>query len=475
MKEIILDKIMRYKIVLYISALVFLLYTCREEEVMKPNIIFIIADDMGYADAGCYGGKKILTPNIDRLAAEGMMFTQHYAGTSVCAPSRCVLMTGLHTGHAVSRGNMESEPYGQFPIPDSSLTVAELLNQAGYATGLFGKWGLGVENTPGDPQKQGFDEFFGYYCQVHAHNSWPEYLYRNGKKQYLDNEVVYMPEDDWSRGLGSYATKKVDYSNDLIVDAAEEFIRQHKDGPFFLYLPVTIPHNNGEAPAGETLEIPEPGRYADSSAWPEEDRIYAAMISHLDDYVGRITGLLDSLDLASTTVVFFTSDNGGFRESALEHNGIFRGMKRDLYEGGIRIPLIARWPGHIQAGTRSEHISAFQDFLPTACELAGIKSPAAIDGISYLPALTGSEQPVHEYLYWEFHEMGKKQAVRMGRWKAIRLNVYEDPGAPLEIYDLENDPSESKDIASDHPDIVREMERIMQVARTDDPNWPLFR
>jgi arylsulfatase A-like enzyme len=369
---------------------------------------------------------------------------------------------------------MEVDPYGQFPLPDSSLTIAELIKQAGYATGLFGKWGLGVENTSGDPQRQGFDEFYGYYCQVHAHNSWPGYLYHNGVKEYLRNEVVYMPEDHWSRGLGGYATKKVDYSNDLIMDAAEEFIRQHKDQPFFLYLPVTIPHNNGEAPAGAMLEIPEPYMYADST-WPEEDRIYATMITSLDGYVGRISDLLDKLQLSDRSVIFFTSDNGGFRESALHHNGILRGMKRDLYEGGLRVPLIARWPGVIVPGTASGHISGFQDFLPTVCEIAGISYPEAIDGISYLPALKGKDQPVHEYLYWEFHEEGNKQAVRMGRWKAVRLNVYDNPYAPLELYDLENDPSESMNVAGDLPELVKTMERIMEDARTEDPNWPLFR
>jgi len=265
-----------------------------------------------------------------------------------------------------------------------------------------------MQNTSGDPQRQGFDEFYGYYCQVHAHNSYPEYLYHNGVKEYLRNEVVYMPADHWTRGLGSYAMKKVDYSNDLIMNAAENFVREHKDGPFFLYLPLTIPHNNGEAPEGAMLEIPGPYLYTDS-AWTDEDRIYATMITHLDSYVGRICGLLDELHLSGRSVFIFTNDNGGFRESALHHNGIFRGMKRDLYEGGIRVPLIVRWPGTILPGTKSDYVSAFQDFLPTACELAGINYPGNIDGISYLPALTGKEQPVHEYLYWEFHEKGNNR------------------------------------------------------------------
>jgi arylsulfatase A len=453
-----------------------LLSTCNQsaEEPNKTNIIYIMADDMGYADAGCYGSIKISTPNIDRLAAEGMLFTDHYAGTSVCAPSRCVLMTGFHTGHSVVRGNKEADPYGQFSIPDETVTVAELLKEAGYITGLFGKWGLGVENTPGDPQNQGFDEFYGYYCQVHAHNSYPEYLYHNGEKEYLQNEVVYLPKDHWTRGLGSYATKKVDYSNDLIKDKAMAFIDQHKDNPFFLYLPVTMPHNNGEGLVGETLEIPDVGIYADST-WSLNDQRYAAMISRLDSYVGELLTKLKDLGIDNNTLVLFTSDNGGFRFSDLKHNGELRGMKRDLYEGGVRVPLLARWPGKVLPGTVTDHISAFWDLLPTVCDVAGVEAPGGIDGISYFPALVGDENVKHDYLYWEFHEQGKKQAVRMGKWKGVRMNVYEEPDSPIELYNLETDISEAKDIAADHPDVVEQIEKIMKIARTDDVNWPLIK
>jgi len=428
---------------------------------------------MGYGDLGCYGQKKILTPNLDRLATEGIRFTDHYAGTCVCAPSRCVLMTGLHTGHSVVRGNKEADPYGQFQIPDETITVAELLKRAGYSTGLFGKWGLGVENTPGDPQNQGFDEFFGYYCQIHAHNSFPEYLYHNRSRINLKNEVVYMPKDSWSRGLGSYATSKIEYSNDLIVDKALDFIFRNKNNSFFLYLPVTIPHDNGEAPAGEQLEIPSTGFYADSS-WSKEDQTYAAMITHMDGYVGSIRNLLEELDIATNTVIFFTSDNGGFRYSDLKHNGTYRGIKRDLYEGGIRVPLIAWWPGTIKAGAESNHISGFIDFMPTICELAGIKTLEYLDGVPYLHGILNNKQDSHEYLYWEFHEMGNRQAVRMGKWKGVRLNVFENPEAPIELYDLEADPAETNNIAEDNSDIVSKIKDIMKQAHVADKNWPLF-
>jgi arylsulfatase A len=439
----------------------------------NPNIIYILADDLGYNELGCYGQQEILTPEIDKLAAEGMKFTRHYAGTSVCAPSRSVLMTGLHTGHTPSRGNKEVEPYGQFQIPDKTLTVAELLQEAGYATALFGKWGLGVENTSGDPRKQGFDEFFGYYGQVHAHNSFPEYLYHNGQKIPLANEVSYLPRDHWTRGLGSYATTKVDYSNDLFAEKALEFIDAHADQPFFLYLPVTIPHNNGEAPEGLKFEIPTLEPYEDRD-WSYERKSYAAMITRLDDYVGEITEKVHSMGIAERTLVIFTSDNGCAEPHLFNGSGKLRGMKRDLYEGGIRVPMIAWWPETIEAGAISGHISAFWDVLPTFCEIAGLKIPDYTDGISFLPELTGKEQPVHDYLYWEFHEQGKTQAVLKGKWKAIRLNVWENPENPIELYDLESDPGETNNVAEQNPEVVGEMMEIIREAHVPDPNWPLY-
>ncbi|MBR9998649.1 MAG: arylsulfatase [Cyclobacteriaceae bacterium] len=468
-----------HKILFYLLAMGLLSVACGEtdrkstEEALKPNIIYILADDLGYHELGCYGQKEILTPKIDQLAREGVRFTRHYAGTSVCAPSRSVLMTGLHTGHTPSRGNMEVEPYGQFQIPDKTVTVAELLKNAGYSTALFGKWGLGVENTSGDPQKQGFNEFFGYYGQVHAHNAFPEYLYQNGQKVPLKNEVTYLPRDHWTRGLGSYSTTKVDYSNDLFAEKAIEFIAAHADQPFFLYLPVTIPHNNGEAPEGLKFETPTLEPYEDRD-WSYERKSYAAMITRLDTYAGKIMEKLRSAGIDQRTLVIFTSDNGSAEPQLFNGSGELRGMKRDLYEGGIRVPMIAWWPGTIEPGRISDHVSAFWDVLPTFCDLAGTGIPDYTDGISFLPELKGNTQPRHEYLYWEFHEQGKTQAALKGKWKALRLDVWENPQNPIELYDLQSDPGETINVAGQHPEVVGEMMEIIREAHVPDPNWPLY-
>jgi len=448
------------------------LLTCEKKAQPPPNIIFIMADDLGYRDLGCYGQNHIQTPNIDKMAREGMRFSQHYAGSPVCAPSRCVLMTGLHSGHALVRGNREADPYGQLQIPDETVTVAELLKQAGYTTGMIGKWGLGVENTPGDPNKQGFDFFYGYYCQVHAHNSFPEYLYRNGQKEKLQNEVVYMDPSHWTRGLGSYATKKVDYSQDLCLQEALHFIESNKNQPFFLYLPFTIPHNNGEAPAGEMNEVPSLEPYSNES-WKREDKAYAAMITRLDGYVGKILDQLKAAGIDENTLVMFTSDNGGHINDVFQSNGELRGQKRDLFEGGIRVPLIARWPAKIQTNTVSEHVSAFWDFLPTACELVGTTAPANIDGISLLPTLLGKEQPQHDYLYWEFHWwQPAKQAVRFGDWKAVKLHGDENNESQLMLFNLAEDLAEQHDLAAQHPDIVARAQALMNEAHTHSPHFP---
>ncbi len=444
-----------------------------------PNIIYIMADDMGYGDLGCYGQETIKTPNIDNLAEQGMRFTQHYAANTVCAPSRCGLLTGKHMGHADIRGNAEAEPHGQMPLPDQAVTVAEVIKDNGYITGMIGKWGLGIEGTEGDPNKQGWDFFYGYTDQVLAHNYYPEYLVRNGEHEMLDNEVKYLDTAAWHDGYGSYATKKVDYSNDLFTDEALEFIKQYKDTAFFLYLPYTIPHNNGEAPDGQKQEVPDYGIYADKD-WPSDTKGYAAMITRLDDYVGKIVTLLKEKGLEENTLIIFTSDNGPMQESHgftkfFDSNGKLRGGKRDLYEGGIREPFIAKWPGMIKPGTVSDHISAFWDFLPTVCEVAGVKAPENIDGISYLPELLGEEQPSHEYLYWEFPAQGGKQAVRKGKWKAVRTNLMENTEAPIELYDLSQDIAEANNIADQHPEIVEEMKTIMKNARTVDPDWQLMK
>ncbi len=462
----------------YIVIVIFLLFmftscSIKEEVPTRPNIIYIMADDLGYSEVGCYGQESIQTPNIDKLASEGMKFTQHYSGSPVCAPARSVLMTGLHTGHTPSRGNMEVDPYGQFPLPGETTTIAELLKKAGYRTAMYGKWGLGVENTTGDPNLQGFDDFYGYYCQVHAHNSFPEYLYHNGEKVMLNNEVSYLPEDHWTRGLGGYATKKIDYSNDDFFEMALKFIDNNKANPFFLYIPVTMPHDNGEAPEGEKYESPTLEPYEDED-WSFEKKSRAAIITRMDKYIGLIMEELEKKDLSHNTILIFTSDNGCDNPDFFNGSGVLRGMKRDVYEGGIRVPLIVRWPGKIKAGSVSDHVSAFWDFLPTACEIAGIDIGIETDGISYLPELLGKPQSEHEYLYWEFQELGKKQAARKGKWKAVRLNVYETPDAPLELFDLETDIGEQNDVAGQFPEVVKQMEEIIEKAHESDPNWPMF-
>jgi arylsulfatase A-like enzyme len=435
----------------------------------RPNIIFILADDLGYGDLGCYGQEQIATPNIDRMAAEGMRFTDHYAGSTVCAPSRCALMVGQHTGHCLIRGN------GRVPLRPSDFTVAELLKEAGYATGIIGKWGLGEPDTTGIPNKQGFDYWFGYLNQRHAHNYYPEYLWRNEEKVYLRNvvEPVNPP--------GGVATERVDYSHDLFTEEALAFVERNRAESFFLYLAYTIPHANNEARFlnQHGMEVPDYGIYADKD-WPEPQKGHAAMITRMDRDIGRLIAKLKALGLDDNTLIMFSSDNGPHREGENnpdfnDSNGPLRGIKRDLYEGGIRVPMIARWPGRIKAGSVSNHISAFWDFLPTCAELIGVKAPQDIDGISMVPALLGrpSEQKQHEFLYWEFHEQGKKQAVRVGDWKGVRLNVAKDPDGPIELYNLKNDIGEEHNVAARHPQIVAEIAEYMKSARTPSEHWPL--
>jgi len=432
----------------------------------QPNIIFILADDLGYGDVGCFGQKTIQTPNIDRMAAEGIRFTDHYAGSTVCAPSRCALMTGLHTGHCLVRGN------ALVPLRPSDVTVAELLKEAGYYTGIIGKWGLGEADSTGIPNRQGFDYWFGYLNQRHAHNYYPRYLWRNEEMIWLKNEVrdVNPP--------GGVATKRVEYSHDLFAKEALDFVKKNKDRPFFLYLAFTIPHANNEA-GQEGMEVPSLEPYADKD-WPEAQKGHAAMITRMDRDIGRLMAKLSELGLDENTFVFFSSDNGPHKEgggdpSFFQSSGPLRGYKRALYEGGIRVPAIARWPGKIKAAALNNHISAFWDFLPTCCELAGVKSPESIDGISMLPTLFGQDrsQKKHEFLYWEFHEQGKKQAVRMGDWKGVRLNVAKDPDSRIELYDLKTDIGEEHNLADEHPEIVAKIENIMKSARTPSENWPL--
>lgn len=427
-----------------------------------PNIVFVLADDLGWGDLGCYNQQFVATPRLDRLAAEGTRFTDAYAGSTVCAPSRCCLMTGLHTGHARIRGN------ALVPLRPDDLTVAELLRRAGYATGLFGKWGLGEPGTSGVPTRKGFDEFFGYLNQVHAHNYYPSYLWRGEERVPLENVVPNERPDG-----GGVASVKKQYSHDLIVTEALDFIRRHQDRPFFLYLATTIPHANNEA-GREGMEVPELGQYADAP-WPPAERARAAMITRLDRDVGRLVDRLDELGLGRDTVVFFSSDNGPHREGGSDPevqdaNGPLRGIKRDLYEGGIRVPMIVRWPGRVPAGRVSSVPWAFWDVLPTAAELAGVPAPAGLDGVSVLPALLG-ERLVNPppYQYWEFGERGFEQAVRLDRWKAVRHARTQ----PVELYDLTCDLGEARDLAATMPELARQLGALMDAAHVDSREFPI--
>jgi len=440
-----------------------LLHCQRSGSSAPPNIIFILADDLGYGDLGCYGQARIETPQLDRLAAEGMRFTQHYAGSTVCAPSRGCLMTGLHTGHAKVRGNSD------VPLDSSDVTVAELLQGAGYTTALIGKWGLGEAGSTGIPNRRGFDFFYGYLNQIRAHNYYPEFLWRNTERVPLVNEVLIV-DSTYAKGLGGAATRRVDYSHDLFTREALDFIEREGGDPFFLYLAYTIPHANNEywVTPGHGLEVPDYGQYAGKD-WPAPQRGLAAMISRMDRDVGEIIAQLQALGIDDNTVVLFSSDNGPHAEGEndpyfFDSNGSLRGIKRDLYEGGIRVPFLARWPGQIAPGSVSDHLSAFWDFLPTACELAGILSPADIDGISYLPVLRGEEQPAHDYLYWEFYEADGRKAIRRGDWKGVQRGLHDNPEAPLELYDLAEDIGEENDLSEQHPEVVRELLQKMQKA-----------
>lgn len=413
----------------------------------KPNIIFILADDLGYGDVGCYGQKVIKTPAIDRMAAEGVRFTDCYSGSTVCAPSRCSLMTGLHTGHCYVRGN------DRIPLRPEDRTVAEVLKDAGYRTGLVGKWGLGNEGTTGTPDKQGFDYSFGYLDQKHAHDYYTDHLFRNGER-------VDLP--------------KGTYTHDLFTKEALEFVYREHRNPFFLYLAYTMPHANNEAMGqGKStgMEVPNYEPYA-NEPWPEHQKGHAAMITRMDRDIGKLMDLLKQLKIDENTVVFFASDNGPHREGGadpkfFDSSGPLRGIKRDMYDGGIRVPMIARWPGRIKPGQVSDQVWAFWDFLPTAAEIAGASTPKEIDGISMLPTLLGGKQRQHEYLYWEFYERGFGQAVRMGNWKAVRT----DDGEPIELYDLSKDIGETNDLAGEHPDIVAKMRELMLRAHVKTDIW----
>ncbi len=440
----------------------------------KPNFIFVMADDLGYGDLGCYGQLVIQTPRLDQMAAEGMKFTQFYAGNTVCAPSRSVLMTGHHMGHTQVRGNATGDMLVQ-SLRDEDVTVAEVLKSAGYSNALIGKWGLGEVGDPGFPLKQGFDRVFGYLNQVHAHNYFPEFIWDNETKMPLRN-VVQNSDNRYGGFVGGYATKRIDYTHDLFVEEALEFVNAHQSEPFFLYLSLTPPHANNEATKmnGNGAEVPDYGIYTDRD-WPDPDKGQAAMITRLDGDVGRLLDQLHRDGMAENTLVFFTSDNGPHDES--NHNldrfkpsGPLRGTKRALYEGGIRVPGIAWWPGTIESGTTTDHIAYFGDWMATTAEIAGAKIPNDVDSISFAPTLRGhaTEQKSHEYLYWEFYEQGSRQAVRFGDWKAIRQPMLT---GDIELYNLATDIGETDNVAGSHPDQIKKAAAMMDEAHTPHPNW----
>ncbi|MBC7365841.1 MAG: arylsulfatase [Undibacterium sp.] len=422
------------------SALALLAFATTAAAARPPNVVFILADDLGYGDIGAFGQKLIRTPHLDRLATEGTKFTQAYAGATVCAPSRCSLLTGLHGGHAYIRGNRELKPEGQTPMPAETFTLGHLMQRAGYATGITGKWGLGQPGSASVPNKMGFDYFYGYNCQLRAHEYYPDHLWRNDQVVPLDGKT---------------------YSHDLIADEALDFIRRSKDHPFFLYAAFTLPHAK--------LQVPDLAPY-EKETWPADLKTLAAMITRLDRDVGRIMALLKDLGLDENTLVIFASDNGAaWRDELFAHSGALRGYKRDMYEGGLRSPSILRWPGHVKAGATSPQVWTFWDVLPTLAALTGQPAPAGLDGISVLPAWLEGKPVAHPPLYFEFHERGFTQAARMGDFKAVRLGSKR----PVELYDLATDPAEQTDLAASHPAEVKRFEEFLKIARVDSALWPI--
>ncbi len=449
----------------------------------KPNIIYILVDDAGFGDFGCYGQKTLPTPNVDRLASEGMKFTRHYAGCTVCAPSRCVLMTGLHTGHCRVRGN------GSGFIPDADLTVPKLLKEAGYTTACFGKYGLGLPLPSDDPQKKGFDHFFGYVDTSHAHNCYPTFLIRDGVQVPLENKLIPGTENKPGTGVAARDGRK-QWAPQLMAAEVQHFLDErakNKDRPFFLYYALNLPHANNEAgkdsPLGHGLESPGYGEFAVRD-WPDVEKGFASVMKFVDGEVGAVLAKLKALGLDEDTIVFFSSDNGPHQEGGhhvahFQSNDGLTGMKRDLTEGGVRVPFVARWPGKIKPGTVSDHVSGFQDFLPTAADVAGTKVTAECDGISFLPTLLGknSEQKQHPYLFWNFNEQGGKRSVLKWPWKLIHLNTgsADQPAKParkknaaaakplvVELYNMVSDPTESRNVEKENLKIVEELEALMK-------------
>jgi len=440
----------------------------------RPNIIFILADDLGYGDIGCYGQQKIATPNIDRLAKMGVKFTQFYSGSTVCAPARCSFLSGMTTGHGAIRGNKLVPPEGQVPLPDSVVTIAMLLKNTGYTTAAFGKWSMGFVNTSGDPQKKGFDEFYGYNCQTLAHNYYPDHLWHNHDRI------------DLSGNLKSDSV----YSADLIHEQAMKFLNAKHDAPFFLYLAYTLPHADVIAPHDEVYDLyvkkfneqPVAQKTNDNEAHhfdPYPHAAFAAMVSRLDRFVGEIMNAVKEKGIEKNTLIIFTSDNGPHKENGgdpvfFNSSGGLRGIKRDLYEGGIRVPFIAYQKGVTKEGAINTMPCALWDMFPTFLQLANVSSAKQTDGISLVSALKGQKQNQHAYLYWELHESGGKQAVRFKDWKGVKLNVSSKADSPIELYDLKTDPRERNNIALKHPEVVKQMEAIMKEAYVPNKDWPLM-
>lgn len=437
----------------------------------RPNLILVLADDLGYGEIGTQGQRLIRTPRLDRMAAEGIRLPQFYAGSTVCAPSRSVLMTGLHAGHTRVRGNAGGNPVAQRLLA-ADVTVAETLRDAGYATGLVGKWGLGLEGDEGHPNRQGFGYFFGFLNQTHAHNHYPDFLWRNTERVPLPNDLVPVG----TVGAG-YATKPVAYADDLFFDEAASFVERNRDRPFFLMLSLTVPHANNERARmlGDGQEVPDYGPYAEKP-WPVPQRGQAAMITRMDEKIGRLLDQLQRLGLDQNTLVVFSSDNGPHREGGPEFdpeffdaNGPLRGIKRDLTDGGIRVPFIARWPGRIAPGVVSGHVAYLGDLMATFAEAAGATAPSATDSLSLLPTFLGrGTQAKHDHLYWEFHEKGPAQAVLLeGRWKGVRSA----PAEPVQLYDLAGDLGELTDVAARHPDLAARMKELMRTAHVPNEHW----
>ena len=443
----------------------------------SPNIILVLADDLGYGDLGCFGQKTLKTPRIDAMAKEGMRLTQFYSGSTVCAPSRSVLLTGKHMGHTTVRGN-STEP---IVIQPGEPTLASVLKKSGYATACIGKWGVGTPDKLSNPNDVGFDHFFGYVDMWHAHNFYPEFLIRNGEVVKLDNEV----EDKWKpfqnphqpKGGRGFAKKRVTYAPDLFAEEAETFIRKNQKNPFFLYYAMNVPHTNNEGgPLG--MEVPDLGEFAGKD-WPAAEKGFAAMIRNIDQETGKILDLLKELKIAEDTLVIFTSDNGPHAESGhdpekFDSNGPYRGIKRDLYEGGIRVPTIAWWPKNIAPDSQNNHQWYFGDFMATFAELASAKAPDKIDSDSFVSTLKGNP-PEKEWhrdstLYWEFYEKGSAQAIRFGKWKAIRKPMFT---GPIELYDLSFDTVEKRDHAGRRPKLVEHAKNLFEKAHVPDPNWQL--